>query len=272
MATSTPYVASLRVYEPLETFPERDRTSWLLRFGGVDSKDLEQFNSLRRTIFFESSAARQDGVHILEIDGKKFAAPWATSRRCWSALSEFKSSLPSSVSKFFLPREVEEALSLGIEDRQGLVPHILTETWMIPPRWFSLFTKDDRLSGEINGHPFVLVRTKLELAKQRALKAHRAVRKAFGPGPVEEELVELINWLNVFDTGSMLELDYGGLAIYLNNSLINSGEIGLEADTSIADVHVSIEGLESGDAVMAGSGYERLVSRWRRVSEYERAT
>jgi len=35
---------------------------------------------------------------------------------------------------------------------------------------------------------------------------------------------------------------------------------------------MSIEGLESGDAVMAGSGYERLVSRWRRVSEYEQAT
>jgi len=84
--------------------------------------------------------------------------------------------------------------------------------------------------------------------------------------------VELINWLNVFDTGSMLELDYGGLAIYLNTSLINSGESGLEADTSIEDVHMSIEGLESGDAVLAGSGYERLVSRWRRVSEYERAT
>ena len=272
MATPTPYVSSLRVYEPLETFSEDNRNNWLTRFDGMNSKASEQRNSLRRTIFFESPAARQDGVHILELDGKKYAAPWATSRRCWSALSDFKASLPSSVSKFFLPREVEDALSLGQETRQDLVPHILTETWIIPPRWFSLFAPEDRLVGEIEGHPFVLIRTKLELAKQRALKAHRAVRKAFGPGPVEEELVELINWLNVFDTASMLELDYGGLAIYMNASLIKAGVGGIEADTSIEDVHMSIEGLESGDAAMAGSGYGRLVSRWRQVSEFERAT
>jgi hypothetical protein len=48
--------------------------------------------------------------------------------------------------------------------------------------------------------------------------------------------------------------------------------VGLDADTSIEDVTSSIAGLASGDGALAGRGYERLVSRWRRVSALESAT
>jgi len=98
-----------------------------------------------------------------------------------------------------------------------------------------------------------------------------AVRKAFGPGPVEEEIIQLLNWLNVFDPRSIVELDYGGLAIYLDRLLRESGEDGLNADSSIEDVHHSIAGLAAGDGAMAGEGYERLVTRWRKVSSIEQA-
>ena len=66
-----------------------------------------------------------------------------------------------------------------------------------------------------------------------------------------------------------MELDYGGLANYLNNSLIQGGQVALEADTSIEDVNTSIAGLASGDGALAASGYERLVARWRKVSALE---
>jgi hypothetical protein len=67
-------------------------------------------------------------------------------------------------------------------------------------------------------------------------------------------------------------LDYGGLATYLNKQLIDNGEVGLDADTSVEDVITSIAGLASGDGALAGRGYERLVSRWRKVSALEFAT
>jgi len=272
MVFPTPYVAALRVYEPIASFAEHNREIWSNLVIGTDSRNLEQTGSLLRMIRLESFSRVQDGAHLLEVDGKRFVAPWSTTYRCWNALKDFSSSLPSSVSKFFLPAELVEKLNLIADSEARYTPHILSETWMIPPRWFALFSPEERLIGTTTGVPFVLNRTKLDLAKQRALKAHSAVRKAFGPGPVEEELVELINWLNVFDGGSILELDYGGLAIYLNKALIEAGEGGIEADTSIEDVHLSIEGLETRDASLAGRGYERLISRWRRVSEYERAT
>jgi hypothetical protein len=80
-----------------------------------------------------------------------------------------------------------------------------------------------------------------------------------------------LNWLNVFDPRSIVECDYGGLANYLEQSLNQEGEFGLEADTSIEDVQSSIEGLASGDGAIAGLGYERLVSRWRKVAAFEQA-
>ena len=55
-------------------------------------------------------------------------------------------------------------------------------------------------------------------------------------------------------------------------SLIAEGEQGLEADTSIEDIQLSLAGLSQGDGTRAGTGYERLISRWRRVAAYEQAT
>ena len=94
---------------------------------------------------------------------------------------------------------------------------------------------------------------------------------AFGEGPVEEEIQDLVDWLGMFHPQSFLELDYGGLAGYLEKSLQDHGEEGLDADTSIEDVLMSIGGLASGDGAIAGRGYERLVSRWRRVAAFEQA-
>jgi hypothetical protein len=116
------------------------------------------------------------------------------------------------------------------------------------------------------------MRTSIGKAKQRTTFTHEAVLSAFGSGQVEAEIADLLQWLEIFDNSSIVELDYGGLAIYLNNLLIQNGEAGLDADTSVEDVSTSIAGLASGDGALAGRGYERLVSRWRKVASLESAT
>jgi hypothetical protein len=267
----TPYVASLRVYEPIDSFEPGDQTRWkqiaLTETTGYE----EELRAIKRTIHPEPLASRSDGAHIIDHDGKRYVAPWSTARRCWAALEDFKSSLPSSVIPFFIPRSTEEAITDNSSEFENKVPHILTETWIIPPRWFALFDPEERLRGTNNFGLFTIARTELELAKKRCINAHMAVRKAFGPGPVEEELIQLLNWLNLFHPKSIVELDYGGLAIYLDKALRDNKEDGLNADTSIEDVHHSINGLAAGDGAMAGQGYERLVTRWRRVAALEQA-
>jgi hypothetical protein len=54
--------------------------------------------------------------------------------------------------------------------------------------------------------------------------------------------------------------------------LRDTGEDGLDSDSSIEDVMHSVEGLAAADAMMAGTGYQRLMSRWRLVQGFEQAS
>ena len=267
----TPYVASLRIYEPLSAFDPVDRLRWTSIDPEKDSRTEEQSLALRRIIFPEPPAGRPDGAHILDVDGLRYVSPWSTANRCWAALDDFKDSMPSSVTKFFVPESLEDVITAGVEQLEDKVPHILTETWVIPPRWFSLFMAEERVRGIDNDGHYTLMRAKLSDAKARCQVAHQTVQRAFGPGPVEGEIEELEDWLDLFHPQSLIELDYGGLANYLDRALRESGESGLDADSSIEDVLSSLAGLAAGDGSLAGQGYERLVSRWRKVAAYESA-
>jgi hypothetical protein len=268
----TPYVASLRVYEPIESFEPPDQLRWSqLAITSHTSWD-EQVRSLKRSITSELANLKPDGAHLLVHEGKRYVAPWSTAARCWAALEDFKYTLPTSVIKFFIPQSIEDSINSTIDIVEDKVSHILTSTWSIPPRWFALFTPDERLRGVNQDGHFTILRTSIANAKTRCTFTHQAVLNAFGQGAVEGEVAELLAWLEIFDGKSIVELDYGGLATYLNKQLIDNGEVGLEADTSVEDVTTSIAGLASGDGALAGRGYERLVSRWRRVSALESAT
>ena len=267
----TPYVASLRIYEPLTAFCKEDQSRWSQILASTPTGRDEQHRALCRTILTEPPALKLDGAHVLEINGKRYVAPWSTAARCWAALDDFKSSMPSTITSFFLPKEIENELLFNSEIVEDKVSHIITATWSIPPRWFSLFEPSDQIRGSNEDGPYILLRTSISNAKQRCLFAHQAVVNAFGNGAIEQEIADLLEWLSIFDANSIVECDYGGLATYLEKSLIENGLPGLNADTSIEDVARSLAGLAAGDGALAGQGYERLVTRWRRVAAFEQA-
>lgn len=263
----TPYVASLRVYEPLSAF----KAEFAIRLDAIPltarTGEAEQDRALMRTITDDARAEAIDGAHIIEFEGKKFAAPWSTPTRCWVALDRFKVSVPPTVLRYFIPEKVEDEIMANAENIGDEIPHILTETWMIPPRWFGLFTPEERLRGTTDDGPFVVHRTNIENAKLRCMHMHKVVVQAFGNGPIEGEIADLLEWLDMFDPESIVELDYGGLAIYMEHLLRDQG--GITEDTSQEDLLFSLAGLSNGDGVMAGQGYERLMGRWRRLAAYE---
>ena len=268
----TPYVASLSVYEPIDAFEPAEQLRWqaipITASTGYD----EQIRALRRLISSEPPALTADGAHILEFEGKRYVAPWSTAARSWAALETFKDSMPQNVARFFVPSNVEEAILINSENVEDKVPHILTETWLIPPRWFSLFEPTERIRGHNQDGAFTVLRTSISNAKKRCMFTHQSVVGAFGNGPIEEEIADLLEWLNMFHSQSLVELDYGGLANYVEQVLKEDGLEGLEGDTSVEDIQLSLNGLATGDGAQAGLGYERLVTRWRRVSALEQAT
>lgn len=268
---STPYVASLRIFEPITAFPAADRLRWEALSIDVDTREEEQALALRRLIVPESPALRPDGVHVLDVDGIRYISPWSTAARSWAALDDFKDSLPSSVTPFFIPPALEEVITSGMESIEDRVPHIITETWMVPPRWLALFLPEERERGYRDGVAYSLARTTISKALERANNSHEIVLQSFGEGVVEQEIEELIEWLDLFHPQSMVELDYGGLAHYLDGTLKADGLAGINDDGSIEDVIFSLSGLASGDGAIAGEGYQRLVSRWRPVQAIEAA-
>jgi hypothetical protein len=167
---------------------------------------------------------------------------------------------------------MEDVITAGVDLLDDKVPHILNETWIIPPRWFILFSPEERSRGKNESGFYSTALTSISYAKQRCDAAHDAVLNAFGEGPVEQELENLLTWLEMFHPESLVQLDYGGLAHYMDKALRESGEEGLEADSSIEDVTESVAGLAASDGMQAGIGYQRLMSRWRLVQAYEQAS
>lgn len=267
----TPYVASLRIYEPLSAFDPVDRLRWQSIDSSIDSRRTEQELALRRVVFPEPPAGRPDGAHVLDINDVRYVSPWSTATRCWAALDDFKDSLPSSITPFFVPQSLEEVITTGVDLLEDRVPHIITETWVIPPRWFSLFIPEERVRGEDEDGIYSFARTTMAKARERATRSHEIVLGAFGQGSVEQEIENLLDWLELFHPESLVELDYGGLANYLDNVLRAQGLDGIDDDSSIEDVAHSLAGLAAGDGAVAGQGYERLVTRWRSVQAIESA-
>jgi hypothetical protein len=93
---------------------------------------------------------------------------------------------------------MEEVITAGVDLLDDKVPHILNETWIIPPRWFILFAPDERFRGDNAHGKFCISHTTIANAKQRCDTAHDAVLSAFGDGPVEQELENLFAWLEMF--------------------------------------------------------------------------
>ena len=189
----------------------------------------------------------------------------------YGTLNDFKDSLPDSVIPFFIPESFGDAIGDISPDLESRVPHIISETWIIPPRWFSLFTPEERVRGEGDDGAYSFARTTMAKARERVEKSHEIVLGAFGQGSVEEEIENLLDWLELFHPESLVELDYGGLAGYLDAALRTQGLDGINEDSSIEDVADSLAGLAAGDGAIAGQGYERLVTRWRSVQAFESA-
>ncbi|HEX6947566.1 MAG TPA: hypothetical protein VF246_09470 [Acidimicrobiia bacterium] len=133
--------------------------------------------------------------------------------------------------------------------------HVLTAAWHVPIRWFTLFQPSDRDIYEGPGGPRVRFRASLSEAMHRLLRSTR-ILEASGMfrGPVDD-MVHLYEWLEPFPEGSMVELDYGGVA-----ELFDPADVVLDDTCEL--INESLDALAEGDMVRAGECYGRVVSRW----------
>jgi hypothetical protein len=106
----TPYVASLRIYEPIEVFPDSQKRTWNKLLANTKSKNIEQFRALKRMVTTEVPVLQNDEVHIIELEGKKYCCPWSSLNRTFQALFNFKAAMPHQIFDYFVGDSFEKEI------------------------------------------------------------------------------------------------------------------------------------------------------------------
>lgn len=133
--------------------------------------------------------------------------------------------------------------------------HILTSAWHVPVRWFAAFESAEKEVYEGSDGPRLRFRTDIDTARARLQGAYDVLTGlTVFVGPAQE-LGQVLEWLDPFPDGSMLELDYSDVS-----TLFDPEE--LMFDDSCDLVAESLEALAAGDMLRAGECYGRVVTRW----------
>ncbi|MGH3356467.1 MAG: hypothetical protein ACRDOJ_11265 [Nocardioidaceae bacterium] len=271
-----PYVAYLRVYEPLSAFEASEAARWAsyarAEAGATDTVmtvRAEQQQSLTAILQLPALASPTpvDGsAYVLREGGDVFVCPHDIRLRSWLALAELIDEIGDQQLRLLAPGSLEHVSPDFMSWRNqhpDAVPHIRQRTWQVPPAWFLLVDPDERESYQVDGQASVRYRVPIVQARKRIANAFAVVRRAFEDEPIVDVLADLGTWLESFHPHSRIELDYAGVAQLLGDRM--------EEDVSCADVSQAVAALSRGDVTDATACYERVIERWRRVRMAEHA-
>lgn len=269
-----PYASYLRVYEPLSALSAAAREAIAHDLdSAVDPAATlvnEQTTVLNRTV--ASAAIGVDNEHtyapyVLRLAGRSYYCPADMQLRSWLSLTSLIDNVSDVNVQLLLPPEsvtvVDEVFLSWRRAHPEAVPHVRQTTWGVPRTWFVLVTDDERELYDAGGSSSIRYRARITDARQRVERAQRVLHQVIDESDLREEMQDLACWLDAFDAASWVELDYAGVAQYLEDEL--------EEDRSAADIHRVLKALGAADWAAAGESYRSFESRWRVVNAHERA-
>ena len=292
-----PFVAYLRVYEPLSAFDaaligqlrerieknplahsavgERERELWL-------SSQLTRPSRLLPGELPDGRPAPNAPLDVLVLDAGDVPAsdtatvgpgpllcPLDLRPRAAAALVGFLSTTGSVLRKAMFPQTDEElrghANSVMGDAAQGAV-HMVSSTWTIPLPWFALVDPAARqlVEGTDDKPQESFWLGAMADVRRRTARAHAVTKEALGEEGPTLVLRDTGRWLERFHPHSAVELDYGGIA-----ALLPFAE--LEADSSAEDVHALVDAMEAGNPDEIASRYDKLREFWSRMAAHERS-
>ncbi|MFD3423508.1 hypothetical protein [Streptomyces decoyicus] len=268
-SVKVPYMAYLRVYEPLAAFPEPERSHWA-RYAKREDTPTAQDEQRRALADLLATPPVPVPVHesadafIAVANEVTCVCPWRTRLRGWQALEALDELLPASVLDAALPPVVRLQAADDYEQwrerNPDARPWIRGAAWHVPVRWFVLFDDGEREYTKSDQEPVLRYRTPMVQARRRVARGLRTLRDALEEGPLIDGLVDVGRWLEEFHPRSLVELDYGGLV-----HAVPEGQ--LAEDRSAAEVAEGLAALREGDGERAGVAYEKLSQRWRAMRE-----
>jgi hypothetical protein len=231
--------AYLRVYSPEATDPGDPVPGFVRAYGLL-------------------SETESDGDWVAEWNGARVVCPRRLRLRVLESTMAFAGAfrgLGAGLVPAAAARAADHELRLYQLSHPSHRSHVLTSAWHVPVRWFTAFQPEDKEIYEVGRSPRLRLRVDLAVGTRRvenALAVLRGLDVFAGPA---EELAQLLDWMQGFPAGSMLELDYADVS-----DLFDPQD--LVFDDSVELVRRSVDALADGDMMAAGENYGRVVSRW----------
>ncbi|WP_411375408.1 hypothetical protein ACLH0K_03090 [Arthrobacter sp. MPF02] len=282
-----PFSSTLRVYEPLEAFPEEQRPAiqaagartasraavenaeLLASLGRITRSGGDPFPTGRTDLVRVTTApAAQDGASDGGADAEPVLlyCPSQLVLRAGLAANALMEGIHGPLAELLIPEEQRDKHQERIDQvkaRDGSIRvHTRASTWGIPFSWFSLFMESDHKDVVEAAGRILTVRVWAPIteALERARYAVANLALAAPDLDMLDDLAQLTEWLEQFHMESMVELDYGAVAdkVY--------------PDDSPMDIRLGIECLAEGDMTGAAAAYRRLASRWIPIRQLARAS
>jgi hypothetical protein len=259
--------AELRVFQPLEAFPPQEQ-AWWERYivAGAPHPVRPRYADLATPagLGFVHPAG-EDGAHVKVVEGAYFVCPERTKLRVLAGLLAFRDAAPFEGAEAFVPqseaRRARKLLGRMRRRNPGEVAAIMQSPWHVPVRWLVLFDDDERRLEEAGGHHRLSYLTTARKATRRAERAVPVLRHT-ELGPIAELIVELHQWLSLFDPGSLLELDYHGLC-----GLMTWDE--MDDDHSAREIGDALKALAAEEFTRSAELYQAAVSRANELRNHE---
>jgi hypothetical protein len=289
-----PFVAYLRVYEPLSAFDsqlsnrlrnvietsplvrsavgELEREMWFRSQTSVPPRLLPGESAsggpAPRTAF-DVLVLDSKNVPGADADGGPLVCPLDVRSRSAAALVGFLTTAHPALRDAAITASLESvrarAAAVLSEQTSGAV-HAVSTTWTVPLPWFVMFDPAHRrlvLADRVAPERECSWRATMADARERVARAYELTANTFGEQGPAKVLEDTAGWLEHFDENSAVELDYGGLVQLLTDE-------DLTEDSSCEDVNAIVTALEAGDAEEVAERFERLRDFWGELAIQER--
>jgi hypothetical protein len=287
-----PFSSTLRVYEPLDAFPEDQQAAIksageraVSRAAVENAELLASLGRITRPGGDPFPTGRTDLVRVTRAPGIPVEDPGKDSAeeetadgvallycpsqlvlRAGLAANALIEGIHGPLAELLIPEEQrdrhQERIDL-VNARDGITRvHTRASTWGIPFSWFSLFLESDPQDVVEAGGRILTVRVWAPISDALDRVRYAVANLALAAPDLDmlDDLTQLTEWLELFHADSMVELDYGAVAdkVY--------------PDDSPMDVRLGIECLAEGDMTGAAAAYRRLASRWIPIRQLARAS
>jgi hypothetical protein len=264
--------AYLRVFQPLEALPGRERERWerYIVAGEAPPPGPRRYREVPpgpRTPYPYLEAVEEEHADVRREHGTLFVCPRRSHLQALASMvapreAPGEETVERLVSDVDARRAARELARLRRQD-PTLVPSMVQSAWHVPVRWFVLFEDAERRLEELpNGDWVIRYWAPLDDAARRATRAAATLRRA-GMLPVARLVRDLHGWLTSFDRRSAVELDYGEVA-----AMFTWDE--LDDDHSVAGVSEVVEALAgAGGPETAAELYRSIAARWAETRSRE---